>query len=500
MTAGRREWVGLAVLALPTLIVTMDLSVLFLAVPKLTRDLDPTSAELLWITDVYGFLIAACLITMGTLGDRIGRRRLLLIGSATFGLASLLAAFSTSAAMLIAARAALGIAAATLAPSSLALIRNMFADEEQRGRAIAIWVSCFAAGAAAGPVIGGVLLEHFWWGSVFLLNVPVMATLLAVGPVLLPESRDPNPGRLDLLDTALSLSSVLLIIFGVTRIAEQGAGETAALAIVMGLAIGAAFLRRQQRSASALVDLRLFRSAMFVAALAALFVSVFVISGTDLFLAQYLQLVHGISPFVAGLWLLPGVIGLIVGSMLAPWLARKMRPGLVVAWGLAVAAVGLLVLAGLREGSSLALLVTGMTLMGLGIGPVGALGTDIVVSAAPAERAGAASALSETATELGGALGIAILGSIGTAVYRGMLDDGLPRGLPSRVAESSHDTLGGAVEAARHLSEQRSDDLLQAARVAFTQGLEIAALAGAAIGASMALVAALKLRAARVET
>jgi MFS transporter, DHA2 family, multidrug resistance protein len=500
VTAGRREWVGLAVLALPTLIVTMDLSVLFLAVPKLTRDLEPTSAELLWITDVYGFLIAACLITMGTLGDRIGRRRLLLIGAAAFGIASLVAAFSTSAAMLIAARAGLGIAAATLAPSSLALIRNMFADEDQRGLAIAIWISCFAAGAAVGPVIGGVLLEHFWWGSVFLLNVPVMAALLAVGPVLLPESHDPNPGRLDLVSAALSLSSVLLVIFGVTRIAEHGAGSAAALAIAAGLAIGVVFLRRQHHLATPLLDLGLFRSATFVAALAALFVSVFVISGTDLFMAQYLQLVHGISPFVAGLWLLPGVIGLIVGSMVAPQLASRMRPGLVVASGLAVAAVGLLVLAGLREDSGLAPLVIGMTLMGLGIGPVGALGTDIVVSAAPAERAGAASALSETATELGGAFGIAILGSIGTAIYRAELDDRIASGLPSRVAETSRDTLGGAVEAARHVSAQHAEELLHAARVAFAQGLEIAALAGAAIGAAMALAAALKLRTARVET
>jgi DHA2 family multidrug resistance protein-like MFS transporter len=318
--------------------------------------------------------------------------------------------------------------------------------------------------------------------------------------MLLPESRDPSPGRLDLVSAALSLCSVLLVIFGVTRIAEHGAGQVAALAIVAGLAIGAVFLRRQQRLTTPLLDLGLFRSAMFVAALAAMFVSVFVIAGTDLFMAQYLQLVHGISPFVAGLWLLPGVIGLIVGSMLVPQLARRIRPGLVVAWGLAVAAVGLLVLAGLREDSGLELLVIGMTLMGLGIGPVGALGTDIVVSAAPAERAGAASALSETATELGGALGIAILGSIGTAVYRAQLDDRIAGGLPSRIAETSRDTLGGAVEAARHVSAQHAENLLHAARVAFTQGLEIAALAGAAIGAAMALVAALKLRTARVET
>jgi DHA2 family multidrug resistance protein-like MFS transporter len=495
--AGRREWVGLSVLALPTLLVTADLSVLFLAVPKLTRDLRPSSSQLLWITDVYGLTIAASLITMGTVGDRIGRRRLLLAGGGVFAFASLLAAFSTSPGMLIAARALLGVAGATLAPSSLALITNMFADPGQRQRAISVWISCFAAGAAIGPLLGGVLLQHFWWGSVFLVNVPVMALLLAAGPLLLSESRDPHPGTIDLRSVVISLASLLAIIYGVTRMAEHGIGSVAVALVVVGALVGVVFLRRQQRLDYPLVDVRLFGQAGFSAAFAALLVSVFIIGGTDLFIAQYIQLVHGVSPFVTGLWMLPGIVGLIIGSMLAPVVARAVRPGVVIAAGLMIAALGAIVLAELNATSSLAVLAVGTTLLGVGCGPIGALGTDILVAAAPPGRAGAASAVSETATELGGALGIALLGSLGTAIYRSTLTGKLPAAISPSTAAASKSTLGGAVSAAAHLHVQLADGLLHAARVAFTHGFVVAAAAAAAITAATATIAALALRSAQ---
>jgi DHA2 family multidrug resistance protein-like MFS transporter len=481
------------------MLVTMDLSVLFLAVPKLTRDLEPTSAELLWITDIYGFLIAASLITMGTLGDRIGRRRLLLAGGSLFAGASLVAALSTSPAMLIGARALLGVAGATLAPSSLALIRGMFGDADQRQFAISIWISCFAVGAAIGPVIAGALLQHFWWGSVFLINVPVMALLLCLGPVLLPESRDPNPGRLDLTSAALSLAALLGVIFGLTRTSEQGLDSLAPVAIGVGVLLGLGFIRRQRRLSYPLVDLRLFASSALAVTLTAMLVSVFLVSGADLFIAQYLQLVHGSSPFTTGLLLLPGVLAIIAGSMLAPALASRRGAGIVVAAGLGTATLGLLLLARLNAGSGVGLVIAGATLIGFGVGPVGVLGTDLVVATAPAERAGAASALSETATELGGALGIAVLGAIGTAVYRATVPDRLPAQLPAHTDTAAKDTLGGAAEAATHLPAAVGNQVLDGARVAFAHGFEAASLAGAAVGAVTALLAARELRSVQMD-
>ena len=303
--AGRKEWMGLAVIAVACLLYVMDLSVLYLAVPSLTRDLEPSSSQLLWITDIYGFLVAGFLITMGTLGDRIGRRKVLLTGAAAFGAASVLAAFSTSAEMLIAARALLGIAGATVAPSTLSLIRNMFHDPRQRTTAIGVWGTSFAVGGAIGPLVGGVMLEFFWWGSVFLVNVPVMALLLVLGPRLLPEFRDPGAGRSDLTSAALSLAAVLSVIYGLKQIAQEGLGWSAGVAIGAGLAVGAVFVRRQTKLADPLIDLRLFRVPKFSVSVASNALTGFVVFGTFLFVAQYLQLAVGLSPLQAGVWSLP---------------------------------------------------------------------------------------------------------------------------------------------------------------------------------------------------
>jgi MFS transporter, DHA2 family, multidrug resistance protein len=489
--AGRREWIGLAVLALACLLYAMDLTVLHLAVPSLSADLQPSSAQLLWITDIYGFMVAGFLVTMGTLGDRIGRRRLLLLGATAFGLVSVLAALSTSAEQLIAARALLGIAGATLAPSTLSLLFSMFTDPRQRQVAIGIWITSFSAGGAIGPVAGGVLLERFWWGSVFLLAVPVMALLLVLGPRVLPEYRDPAAGRLDLVSAAMSLLAVLAVVFGLKQVAQDGISPLAITAVLAGLVVGVVFVRRQRRLADPMIDLRLFRSAAFNAALATNLLGIFIVVGYFLFVAQYLQLVLGLSPLEAGLWSLPSAVGFIVGSNLAPRILRRVRPALVIGTGLAMAAVGLGVLTqvGGSTSTDLTILAGASLLVSLGLAPVFTATTDLIVSSAPPERAGAASGISETGAELGGALGIAILGSIGVAVYRGELAGAPLTGLPSQAATIARDTLGGAVGIATQLPEGLGTALLAAAREAFTQGMQLTVMLSAAVAAGTAVMA-----------
>ncbi len=497
--AGRREWIGLAVLALPCLVYAMDLTVLNLAVPHLSADLRPSSVQLLWIVDIYGFLIAGSLVTMGTLGDRVGRRRLLLAGAAAFGIASVLAAYSTSAGMLIAARALLGVAAATLAPSTLSLIRNMFLDPRQRTVAISVWITSFSAGGAIGPLLGGALLDWFWWGSVFLLAVPVMALLLVVGPLLLPEYRDPGAGRLDLVSAGMSLVAVLAVIYGLKQLAQDGPGWPPALSILAGLAIGVAFVRRQQRLADPLLDLRLFRVPAFSAALTTNVLSFFVGFGTLLFIAQYLQLVLGLSPLRAGLWMLPSSAGFILGSMLTPVLTRRVRPATVMAAGLAVAALGLGLLTQVSATAGLAILVTGSAIFSLALAPVDTLATDLAVGSASTQRAGAASAIAETSAEFGGALGIAILGVIGTAVYRGQIAAAVPAGVGPEAADAARDTLGGAVAASGQLPDQLGQALLGPAREAFTQGMHVAFAISAALAIGVAILAVTLLRGVRAD-
>ncbi|WP_410676468.1 MFS transporter [Amycolatopsis sp. cmx-4-68] len=418
--AGRREWLGLTVLVLPTLLVAMDMTSLFLALPQLSADLGASATEQLWITDSYGFVVAGFVITMGTLGDRIGRRRLLLAGGGAFGAISVVAAFSTSPEMLIVARGALGVAGATLMPSTLALITNMFRDEKQRGKAISIWATCQFAGGSAGPVLAGFLLQHFAWGSVFLVAVPAVGVLLVAGPFLLPEFRAPASGRLDLGGVGLSLAAVLLIVFGLKQLS---AGEVAVplAAIAVGTALGVVFARRQLTTPSPLLDLRLFRNRPFTAVLVALVFAGVAMAGVGLLVTQYLQSVLGHSPLASAVLFAPMGLGVAAGTMAAPSLTRWTTPATAIAGGLAVSATGGLVLA---FTSGLPLVVVGITVLTLGTGPLFALGIGLVLGAVPPERAGSAASMADTGNYLGGSLGMALIGLTATAVYHGVFPAG----------------------------------------------------------------------------
>jgi MFS transporter, DHA2 family, multidrug resistance protein len=492
--ATRREWIGLAVLTLAALVYAMDLTVLNLAIPRISADLQPSSVQLLWMFDIYGFLVAGLLITMGTLGDRIGRRRLLLGGAAGFALSSLLAAFSTSSEMLIASRALMGVFGATIAPSTLSLIFTMFLDPKQRTTAIGFWIAAYSAGGAIGPVLGGILLEFFWWGSVFLIGVPVMGLLLILGPRTLPEYRDPNAGRLHIGSAAMSLLAILAVVYGLKQIAQDGISLLPVLAIAAGVILGVVFVRTQLRLESPIIDVRLFRIRALSASLMTYFLSIFVVVGYFLFIGQYLQLVLGLSPLVAALWSLPSAIGFIVGSVLSPRIIHRFRPAVIMGTGVAVAAAGttLLLFVGVSGTANLFLITVAMLVMSIAFAPVITLATELIVGSAPPEQAGAATGISETSGELGGALGIAILGSIGTAVYRTELADTIPAGLPAGVVDAARDTLGGALEVAQTLPADVAAALVGAAQLAFVDALRFvaaASLVGAALTAVAAVVA-----------
>ncbi|QSB15932.1 MFS transporter [Natronosporangium hydrolyticum] len=491
LRAGRREWLGLGMLALPALLVSMDLTILHLAAPAISADLQPTAAQLLWIIDIYGFLIAGFLITMGTLGDRIGRRRLLLIGAAGFGIASVIAAFSVNAEMLIVARALLGIAGATLAPSTVALIRNMFHDPGQRATAISIWFMAFMTGSAIGPLIGGGLLEMFWWGSTLLVGVPVMVLLVLLGPVLLPEYRAPAPGRMDLTGAVTALIAILSVTYGLKRAAEDGFTMLPVLAMLFGGLVGVMFIQRQRTAAAPLLDLSLFRLRTVSVSVVALTLGAVAVGGIGYLTVQYLQMVAGRSPIMAGLLMVPPLLTGIVTTLLSPVVAKQMRPGVKITLGLAIAAVGLLLVSRAEDGSGVGWVVAGLVLLFGGIMPVLALGVTIVITAAPPERAGAASAITETAQELGIALGIAFLGSITATIYRQQMTDLFPSSqVPTEAEEAASATLGGATGVA----DQLAPGMLQTAAQAFTDGLQLAAIVASMILAAVAITAGVLLR------
>ena len=492
--AGRREWFGLALLALPLFVLAMDASVLFLAAPHISADLDPSPTQWLWALDVYGFMIAGFLVTMGALGDRIGRRRLLLLGSVAFAAASVWAALARSPEEFIAARAVLGFAGATLMPSTLALIRTMFRDDQQRTFAIAVWMTTFSVGIAVGPLVGGAFLQFFWWGSVFLLAVPVMLTTVVLGPTFLPESRDPRPAGVDLPSVVLSIVAVVGLVQAAKSTVSDGMTPSTFGALLVGATAGVTFVLRQRRIAHPLVDPSLFRSRVFRAALLVLTLGVFTVTAVNFLIPQFLQSVGGLSPLHAGLLTAPIALSAIAGSLTAPRFSAQIGAANVIATGAAVSLAGYAVLTQAAPDRPLWILVVGGALAVLGLSPATVLTTDLVVGSAPEERAGSAAALSETSGELGVALGIAVMGTVLAGLYRSRLTDTLPEGLAPSVRESALDGLPAAERVTGTLPAHLGEALMAAARESYASAFSAVAVICAVLAVALAVLAAARLR------
>jgi DHA2 family multidrug resistance protein-like MFS transporter len=491
----KRQWVALAVLMLPVLLISIDNTVLNFALPAISEALQPTGTQLLWMIDIYPLMLAGLLVSMGSLGDRIGRRKLLLIGSAGFGIVSVAAAFAPSIEWLIAARALLGFFGAMLMPSTLSLLRSVFTDRDQRRLAVAIWASGFAAGSALGPIVGGMLLEHFSWGSVFLLAVPLLLPLMLLVPLLVPESRDPHPGKIDVPSILLSLVTMLPVVFGIKHIAESGFDALGVVGILIGVAAGVLFVRRQYRLETPMLDPELFRRGAFSGAVLINLLSVVALVGGLFFVSQHLQLVLGLSPMTAGFVLVPGLVIMIIAGLAVVPIAKRVRPSRLIPAALLISAGGYAAIA-LSGGqiSALGIAIT-FSALGLGIGAAETVSNELILTNVPADKAGAASAVSETAYELGAVLGTAILGTILTASYRAAVE--LPQGLSVAQQAAAGETLGGAVAVAGQLPADAATALLESARLAFDSGVGLAAWIGTAMVLAAAIIGLTTLRKAR---
>lgn len=472
-----REWLALAVMTLPLLMAATDMTVLFMALPAIAADLAPGSTQMLWILHVGEFLAVSLVLTMGWLGSKVGRRRLLMAGVAVYGTASLVAAFAPTPEVLIAMRALMGMAAATMTPSILGLLRVVFADARQFSVAVAVIMSSFSAGMALGPPLGGIILEHFSWGAVFLINVPVAALLLLSSP-LLPGYRERIEGSVDVLSVLLSMAAIVSVIFGLQEIADRSASGSEGpvwpylLPVVAGLVLGGLFVRRQLRLPEPLMDMRLFAAPAFAVSLAAMLVMLLAYGGADMLLVQYFQTALGLSPAETGALLVIPAIASIVGGVAAPLLTRWVRPSVAMGGGLIVASAagGALALMAGQVGAPA--LIAAATVMALALGPLFTLGVNLIVVSAPVRKAGSAAAMADVAGGFGGALSMAFLGSMAAVIYRRGLGGAGLDDIPEPALEEAGESVGGAVGAAENLPADQAGQLLDAAFGAFTTAIQ----------------------------
>ena len=481
----RLRWWTLGVLSLSLFLVSLDNTILNVALPTLQRDLRPSASQLEWIVDAYMLVFASFLLVAGSLGDRFGRRRVLLTGLVIFGVGSLASAFSGSAEGLIASRALMGFGGAAIMPSTLSILSNVFAGKE-RAKAIAVWAAVSGLAVAFGPVIGGYLLQRFWWGSVFLVNVPFVAVAMIAAWSLVPESRDPRSPRLDLVGAALSVAGLTALVWSIIEAPSHGWTSAAIMrGFVTAVLVLAAFVAWELRTEHPMLPLRFFRDPRFSAASASVALVFFALFGVIFELTQYLQSVLGYSALGAGLRTLPVSLGLILGAGLSTRLTPRIGTKLIVSGGLTVLAGGLALLGTLHTDGGYSTVAIAFLVLGFGMGLAMAPATDSIMGSLPLTQASVGSAINDTVRMVGGALGVAVLGSILSSRYSSDMGSAV-HGLPAPVAHAARDDLGAALHAA---TQSRSTALADAAKNAFVTGMTSAVWVAAAIAVLGALVA-----------
>jgi EmrB/QacA subfamily drug resistance transporter len=479
-TLYRRRWWALAVLCLSLVVIGMDNTILNVTLPTLARDLQATGSELQWIVDSYILVFAGLLLTMGALGDRFGRKRTLNVGLLVFVVGSVASAFAGSPESLIASRAAMGIGAALIMPSTLSIIANAFPSTE-RGRAIGVWAGVAGLGIILGPVIGGWLLERFWWGSVFLVNVPVVVVAILAGWPLVPESRDPRATPLDPLGAGLSIAALVTLVYGIIEAPDNGWTDPAILGLFgVAAVLSAAFIWWELHAEHPMLRIEFFRNPRFSAASGAIMLVFFALFGSVFLLTQHLQFVLGYTPLEAGVRILP-LATLIVAAPLSARIVERIGTKVVVFAGLLTVSASLWLLSTVDVASGFGTVAASLAILGIGMGFTMAPATESIMGSLPLAKAGVGSAMNDTTRQIGGALGVAVLGSILASSYGAAIEPAL-RGAPPAVALAAADSIGAASTVAARLGAQ-GQGLLDASRSAFVEGMGDAVLIGAAVAA-----------------